>query len=110
MTACSIDLITNSEVVGTTSTLIGSARILIGGNTDFTFRAMLGTTTVTTATLEIRRFTGGALIDTLTAIGSLQDVTGLTVAIPADDWYEFYLYGSTVGSISLVKGIRVILS
>ena len=35
MTACSIDLITNTEVSGTTPTLVGSARILSGSNTIF---------------------------------------------------------------------------
>jgi len=111
MAACSIDLITNTEVSGVTSTLIGSARIIAGTNTEFSFRAMMGTGTLTTATLEIRRFTGGGLIDTLIAVGALQDVTSaIPVAIPADDWYEFYLYGSTAPTVSLVKGIRVVLS
>jgi len=110
MAACSIDLITNTEVSGTTSTLVGSARILSGSNTNFSFRAMMGTATFTTASLEVKRFTGGSSVTSLEATGSLQDVSGSAVAIPANDWYEFYLSGSTAATISLVKGIRVVLS
>ena len=59
MAACGIDLVLNAEVSGTTSTHIGSARILTGSNTNFSFRAMMGTSTTATASLEVKRFTGG---------------------------------------------------
>jgi hypothetical protein len=113
MTACSIDLITNTEVSGTTSTLVGSARILSGSNINFSFRAMMGPASpaLVTSSLEIKRFTGGASVFELTASGiGLQDISGSAIAIPADDWYEFYLSGSSITTVSLVKGIRVVLS
>ena len=113
MTACSIDLITNTEVSGTTSTLVGAARILAGSNTNFSFRAMMGPASpaLVTSSLEIKRFTDGASVFELTASGiGLQDASGSAIPIPADDWYEFYLSGSSLTTVSLVKGIRVVLS
>ena len=117
MTACSIDLITNTEVSGTTSTLIGSARILTGSNTQISFRAMMGPSAATTASLEIKRFTGGDSILILSASGmGLQDISGSGITLPGpdanihNDWYDFYASGSTAATISLIKGIRVVLS
>jgi len=82
MAACSIDLILNAEVSGTTSTNIGSARVVTGSNTTISFRTMMGTSTEATASLEIKRFTGATLINTnLTASGvGLKDVSGSQIA------------------------------
>ena len=77
MAACSIDLILNAEVSGTTSTNIGSARIITGSNTQASFRAMMGTSTTATASVEVRRFTGATSILKLNTAGiGLQDVSG----------------------------------
>jgi len=77
MAACSIDLILNAEVSGTTSTNIGSARIVTGSNTTISFRAMFGPSTEATGAIEVKRFTGGSSITELTASGiGLQDVSG----------------------------------
>ena len=119
MATCSIDLITNTEVSGTTSTLVGSARILTGSNTTISFRAMMGPTSpaLATASLEIKRFTGGDSIFELTASGiGFKDASGSAITLPGpganihNDWYEFYLSGSSLTTVSLVKGIRVVLS
>ena len=77
MAACGIDLILNAEVSGTTSTNIGSARIITGSNTQASFRAMMGTSTSATASLEVKRFTGATSILKLNTAGiGLQDVSG----------------------------------
>ena len=77
MAACSIDLILNAEVSGTTSTNIGSARIITGSNTQASFRAMMGTSTLATASVEVKRFTGATSILKLNTAGiGLQDVSG----------------------------------
>ena len=84
MAACETDLISNVEVSGTTPTLIGSARILTGSNNYVSFRAMMGTTTAATSSLQVKRFTGGTLIDpaTLTTTGTgLNDVSGSQITI-----------------------------
>jgi len=114
MAACSIDLITNTEVSGTTSTLIGSARIISGSNTTVSFRTMLGTDIAGTASLEMKRFTGGASIIELTASGTgLQDVSGSGQSVSdlglVNDWYDFYLSGSSGATTAIIKGIKVTL-
>ena len=114
MAACGIDLILNAEVSGTTSTHVGSARILSGSNTLVSFRTMLGTDIAGTASLEIKRFTGGTSIVELTASGTgLQDVSGSGQNVSGlglvNDWYDFYVSGSDASLSSLIKGIKVTL-
>ena len=116
MAACSIDLILNAEVSGTTSTNIGSARIVTGSNTTISFRTMMGTSTTATASLEVKRFTGAHTVTELTASGiGLQDISGSSITLPGpdanihNDWYDFYASGSAADVSILVKGIRVIL-
>ena len=115
MAACGIDLVLNAEVSGTTSTHIGSARILTGSNTNVSFRAMMGNTTVATASLEIKRFTGGSTITTLTGSGiGINDISGSAQSVSGiglvNDWYDFYASGSSAGTSTLVKGIKITLS
>ena len=114
MAACGIDLILNAEVSGTTATLIGSARILTGSNTYASFRGMFGPSTAATSSIEVRRFTGGSSITTLTSSGmGLQDISGSGATIASfgmvDDWYDFYASGSAGVTSTLVKGIKVTL-
>ena len=114
MAACGIDLVLNAEVSGTTSTHIGSARILTGSNTNVSFRAMMGNTTAATASLEIKRFTGGSTITTLTGSGiGINDISGSAQSVSGiglvNDWYDFYASGSSAGTSTLVKGIKITL-
>ena len=114
MAACGIDLVLNAEVSGTTSTHIGSARILTGSNTNVSFRAMMGNTTAATASLEIKRFTGGSTITTLTGSGiGINDISGSVQSVSGiglvNDWYDFYASGSSAGTSTLVKGIKITL-
>ena len=114
MAACGIDLVLNAEVSGTTSTHIGSARILTGSNTNVSFRAMMGNTTVATASLEIKRFTGGSTITTITGSGiGINDISGSAQSVSGiglvNDWYDFYASGSSAATSTLVKGIKITL-
>lgn len=119
MAACSIDLILNAEVSGTTSTHIGSARIITGNNTRISFRTMMGPTDANTGSLEVKKFTGGASVKELFAYGTvegvskgLQDISGsgiTTDAFGSDGWVDFYASGSNITTSHLIKGIRVIL-
>ena len=114
MAACSIDLILNAEVSGTTSTNIGSARIVTGSNTTISFRAMFGPSTEATGAIEVKRFTGATSVIELTASGiGLQDISGSGQTLASlgivNDWYDFYASGSATNVSTLVKGIRVIL-
>tara|TARA_R100001082_G_C4293508_1_gene129226 strand:+ start:198 stop:596 length:399 start_codon:yes stop_codon:yes gene_type:complete len=114
MPACSTDLVFSAEVVGTTSTVVGSARIETGDNTSIYLRAMMGTSTSATASLQMRRFSDGATVLTVTGSGlGLRDVLGPTSTISGlgitDGWYDFHLSGSAPGVNSIVKGIRIVL-
>lgn len=116
MAACEIDLILNAEVSGTTSTHIGSARIISGSNGYASFRAMFGSSTELnqTASLEVKRFTGGSSITSLNSEGiGVKDISGSQATVVAlglvNDWYDFYASGSQENSSVLVKGIRVVL-
>ena len=114
MAACGIDLILNAEVSGTTSTNIGSARIVTGSNTYVAFRAMFGPTSVATASIEVKQFTGGSSITTLSASGiGLQDISasgfGIEDAGFTNGWYDFYASGSSLEGSTLIKGIKVTL-
>jgi len=115
MTACGIDLVLNAEVSGTTSTHIGSARIITGSNTVASFRVMFGpTTTPATASVQVKRFTGGSSILSITSSNiGLRDVSGSQTSVSSlglvNDWYDFYASGSVLDSSVLVKGIKVTL-
>jgi hypothetical protein len=114
MAACGIDLILNAEVSGTTSTHVGSARILTGSNANVSFRAMMGTSFTATASLEVKRFTGGGSVLILSGSGiGLNDVSGSQQSVSsiglANDWYDFYASGSSSGVSTLVKGIKITL-
>ena len=114
MTSCGIDLVLNAEVSGTTSTHIGSARILTGSNTLISFRTMMGTSITATSSLEIKKFTGGTTITTLTGSGiGINDVSGSAFSMAdvgmANGWDDFYASGSSAVTSTLVKGIKITL-
>lgn len=71
-------------------------------------RVFMGTAAGGTCTLELRRFTGGTLIYTFTATGALQNVSlSPATAISNADWYEFYMYGDAIGTVTLIEGIHL---
>ena len=116
MAACEIDLVLNAEVSGTTSTHIGSARIITGSNTVVSFRGMFGSDVELnqTGTLEVKKFTGGTFITELKSEGiGLKDISGSQATVTSlsltNDWYDFYASGSQAAASVLIKGIRVIL-
>ena len=116
MAACEIDLVLNSEVSGTTSTHVGSARIITGSNTTVSFRGMFGSSTEDnqTGTLEVQKFTGGTFITELKSEGiGLKDISGSIQSVSAvsltNDWYDFYVSGTQENSSVLIKGIRIVL-
>tara|TARA_R110002124_G_scaffold177617_1_gene345608 strand:+ start:58 stop:405 length:348 start_codon:yes stop_codon:yes gene_type:complete len=114
MAACGIDLILNAEVSGTTSTHIGSARIISGSNALISFSAMFGPTSEHTSSIEIKKFTGATSMLKLHVSGTgLQEISGASRSISGEswtnDWYDFYASGSAVTVSSVIKGIRVIL-
>jgi len=95
----------NQTQTGTTPLLIGSV-YLPAGTLQATAKCMLGTLAGGTATIELRRFTGGAAITTWTATGALQNsVLGGSVVTPADDWYDLYLYGDAGPTVAILKGL-----
>lgn len=102
----------NGTVLGTTFGLVGSVYLPAGTILAADSRVMLGTDQVAdTADLEIRRFTGGAVIDTLQATGVLQDVQpGLDIVVPADDWYDLYLKADVITTNAVLRGLKFVYS
>ena len=102
----------SATVLGTSYQLIGSAYLVAGTILAASSRAMLGTDQVAdTAFLELRRFTGGAVISTISATGVLQDTApGADIIIAADDWYDLYLRSSLVTTTAIIGGLRLVYS
>ena len=114
MAACSIDLILNAEVSGTTSTHIGSARIISGSNTLISFMAMFGPASEHTSSIEVKKFTGATSMLAFEVTGTgLHNFSGSGNSISGgswtNDWYDFYASGSAVTVSTVIKGIRVVL-
>lgn len=96
----------DAEVTGTTWENVGSV-YLPAGTLQAPGRIFAGASTVgpDAAEIELRRETGGTLIATWTATGTLQEVTVAATGIPADDWYHVRLRGNGVGVVALLKGV-----
>lgn len=105
--ASAINAALDGEQLGTSARFLGSLRL--PGGVSPRIRVLIGCVDTTkSATLEIRRFTGGATIVTLGGVaGGLTERTTTTVTIPASDWYGLYLYGSDSTAVSLCKGIAI---
>ena len=90
-----------SVYLDSTQTIRAASRALIGG-----------ATAGETALLELRRFTGGALLCSFApAAGTFQDVPlsgGVDVPVPASDWYDLYL-SETGGGTALARGLLIVL-
>lgn len=84
-----------------TLTIRAASRALIGG-----------ATAGETALLELRRFTGGALLCSWApGAGTFQDVPlsgGVDVPVPVSDWYDLYL-SETGGGTALARGVLLVL-
>jgi hypothetical protein len=90
---------------GTTPLHVGAVYLPLG-TLQASARCMLGTTAGGTATVELRRFTGGAVITTWNVTGALADAPlGAAAVIPAADWYDLYIYGDAGPTVALVKGL-----
>ena len=102
----------SATVLGTSYQLIGSVYLVAGTILAASSRAMLGTNQVAdTAFLELRRFTGGAVISTISATGVLQNAApGADIIIAADDWYDLYLRSSLVTTTAIIGGLRLVYS
>lgn len=100
----------NATVLGTTPTLVGSVYLPAGTIVGASSRFMLGADQVAdTVTLELRRFTGGAVLDTITATGVLQEAQpGGDIVVADADWYDLYLYADVVTTNAILRGLRLL--
>jgi len=107
-----VSLALSATVTGTSYQLVGSVYLLAGTILAASSRAMIGTDQVAdTADLEIRRFTGAAVMSTISATGVLQDTApGGDIVIAAADWYDLYLRASVVTTTAIVRGLRLVYS
>jgi len=97
-------------VVGTAETTVGAIRLAAGAVIAGDSYALLGTLGVAdTATLRLRRFTGGTLIATWTATGLLQDsqLAAATVVAATEDWYYFTLAAGGAAQTAIVQGAHL---
>lgn len=103
----SSNLAIHDTQTGTTPKMVGAVWLDIC-TLQTASRVLLGTAAGGTATLELRRFTGGTLIYTFSATGALQSVAlSPATSIAAADWYELYLYGSALGTVTLLEGVHI---
>jgi hypothetical protein len=101
----------NDSQTGTTFLHLGSV-YLPAGTLQVGSSAVMGTDNVAgTATLEIRRFTGGAVVGSITATGASLQVVSPTsnLAVPYPDFYDLYLKASGVGITAMIKGINLVV-
>jgi hypothetical protein len=95
----------NENVTGVTFDHVGSIYLPLG-SLQSSSRCMLGTLAGGTATLELRRFTGGAVVATWAVTGTLADKTlGAPAALPATDWYDLHLKGDAAPTVAQLKGL-----
>lgn len=96
----------NESQTGTSEASIGMI-YLLEGTVIPTANVMIGALAGGTdsATLRLRRFTGGTLIETWTVTGPLAEATlAAAIEITASDWYEFTLAAGGVAQTALAKG------
>ena len=103
----------DAAATGASPLVIGSVYLSSGTTIGAASRAMIGGSLAgETALLELRRFTGGALLAQFApGAGTLQDVpvSGGPVSVTTSDWYDLYL-SETGGGTALAKGLQLVLS
>jgi hypothetical protein len=98
-----------ATVTGTTFNHIGSI-YLPAGTLQSGSQFLFGTDGSGTATLEIRRFSTGGLIGTLTSTGLIQVVTpAAPINVPYPEFYDLYLKSSTISSTALLSGLNLVV-
>jgi hypothetical protein len=99
----------NESQVGTTELYIGSVFIPADSIIQANSLAMLGGT-VTGAVLNVRAFSGGALLGTFTASGPLGSWNlSNDIVVTSSGWYDFYLAGATPADTAICKGVTLSL-
>lgn len=102
----------NGTQTGVVELLIGSLYFVQGTVILAGSKAMIGTVAggAETATLNMRAFTGGALVADWAATGALQDV-GLAadVTIAASGWYDLFIVGGGGGQVAQARGLYLTL-
>lgn len=102
-----VRLIWNESQTGTSEVSIGMI-YLLEGTVIPTANVMIGALAggADSATLRLRRFTGGTLIETWTRTGALAEVNvSATIEIANSDWYEFTLAAGGAAQTALAKGV-----
>jgi hypothetical protein len=100
----------NESQLGTVELHVGSIYLYSNSVLRSISKAMLGGAVVAdTGILKLRRFTGGTLIATWTAAGTLQDTPlgGSDIIIGNDDWYDLYLVAGGAAQTAVLKGVRL---
>lgn len=100
------------DQTGTTELHVGSIYLTNGSTISTDTTVLLGTQAGGTASFRIRQFTGGTLILTLASasVGLSVITLGAPVAISADDYYDFYLFGDAGPTVSVIRGLNLVVS
>lgn len=100
----------DASMSGASPALVGSVYLEAGTVILTTSRAMIGgLLPAEVSVLEFRRFTGGAVAFSFSALGTLQDValsSPSDITLANSDWYDLYLSESSGGS-AIAKGVRL---
>lgn len=99
-----------SNVTGTIANLIGSI-YLPAGTLQSGSSFVLGTNDIAgTATLELRRFTTGTPVGTITSTGIIQVVTpSAPIVIPYPGFYDLYLKSDSVTVTAMISGLNIVV-
>jgi len=94
-----------TTVTGTTSTLVGSIYLTAG--TIGTVRALFGEQNgAHTASLQIVRFSNSTQLHLFTSSSQPAAVSTTSLSVPADDWYEVFMFTTNAAGIAVCSGIQ----
>lgn len=100
-----------AEQTGVVESHVGSIYLTSGSTVSVDTTALMGTQAGGTASFRVRRFTGGAIVLTLTSSSTGLSVAslGAPVAIAADDYYDFFLFGDAAPTVSIIRSLYLVV-
>jgi hypothetical protein len=93
-------------VTGTTETLIGS--VYLDAGTITTVRALFGEQYAAhTASLRLRKFTGGGILHTFTSGAAPAAVSTTSLVVAGADWYDVFLFTDDAAGVAFCSGLFI---
>tara|TARA_R110002167_G_scaffold114631_2_gene288551 strand:- start:4806 stop:5705 length:900 start_codon:yes stop_codon:yes gene_type:complete len=93
-------------VTGTTETLVGSVYLAAG--TISTVSALFGEQYAAhTASLRLRKFTGGGILHTFTSVSAPAAVSTASLVVAGADWYDVFLFTDDAAGVAFCSGLFI---